>query len=138
MIYFTTFIFTLFLSHIARATPACGNIVSPEELNNPTHADAQIAQHALPIIANNVTWSNEFDNPNGDTSKVECSHYARSYKHFRDFPSFPYIGGASFVKFDKNCGKCWNLTNLRNNKSIFITPYRPLGHPLQDRAAGLQ
>ncbi|KAF8489427.1 hypothetical protein F5888DRAFT_1892895 [Russula emetica] len=44
-IYFTTFILALLLSHISHATPACGDVASPEELYDPTYADDQ---HVLP------------------------------------------------------------------------------------------
>ena len=54
MIYLTTFILTLLLSHIACATPACGDVTSPKELYEPTYADAQ---HTLTIVVYNVTWS---------------------------------------------------------------------------------
>ena len=40
MIYFTTLIFTLLLSHIARAVPACGDVASPEDQYD-TYDDGQ-------------------------------------------------------------------------------------------------
>ena len=123
MIYFTAFILTILLSHIARATPACGDVASPEELYDPTFADAQ---HALPIIVYNVTWSSRYDNKNGDTNKVVCNTgpygLAKRYPHYKDFPHFPYIGGAWNVKWGSQyCGSCWNLTNLKNHKTISVT-----------------
>ncbi|KAF8488515.1 Cerato-platanin-domain-containing protein [Russula emetica] len=123
MIYFTTFIFTLLLSHIARAVPACGDAASPEDLYDPTYADGQ---HALPIVVYNVTWSNRYDNKNGDTNKVACSTgphgLAQRYPHFKDFPDFAYIGGAWNVKWGSQyCGSCWNLTNLKTYKTISVT-----------------
>ena len=47
MIYFTTFVLSILLSHIVRATPACGDVTPPNELYDPTYADAQ---SALPIV----------------------------------------------------------------------------------------
>jgi len=123
MIYFTTFILTLLLSHIARATPACGDVPAPEELSDPTYADAQ---HALPIILYNVTWTNYYDNKKGDTKHVACSTgphgLAHRYPHFKDIPHFPYIGAAWNVKWGSAyCGSCWNLTDLKTHKTISIT-----------------
>jgi hypothetical protein len=119
MIYLTTFILTLLLSHIARATPACGDVTSPEELYDPTYTDAQ---NALPIVVYNVTWTNKYDNKNGSTNCVACSNLADRYPHFRDFPGFPYIGGAfNIERGSPNCGECWRLTNLRIHISIYFT-----------------
>ena len=126
MIYLTTFILTLLLSHIARATPACGDVASPEELHDPTYADAADGQHALPIILYNVTWTNYYDNPNGDTNKVACNNGPHGihhrYPHFKNIPHFPYIGAAWNVKWGSEyCGSCWNLTNLKTHRTISIT-----------------
>jgi hypothetical protein len=123
MIYFTTFILTLLLSHIARATPACGDVASPKELYDPTYADAQAAQHVLPIRVFNVTWSSKYDNKSGDTSKLPCSKLARRYPHYHDFPHFPYIGGAWNINRTSSqyCGTCWNLTNLKAPKAVYVT-----------------
>jgi hypothetical protein len=123
MIYFTTFILTLLLSHIARATPACGDVTSPEELYDPTYTDTHDAQHALPIIVYNVTWANKYDNKNGDTKHTACPNLAHRYPHYKDFPHYPYIGGAWNIKKDSPyCGSCWNLTNLKTHKAIYIIP----------------
>jgi hypothetical protein len=122
MIYFTTFILTLLLSYIVRATPACGDVVSPEELYDPTYADAADGQHVLPIILYNVTWSNKYDNKNGNEKSSACSSLAHRYPHYKDFPDFPYIGGAWNVKPPNNqyCGSCWNLTDLKTHKTISV------------------
>ena len=125
MIYVTTFILTLLLSHIARATPACGDVASPEELYDPMYADAQAGQYAPrppPFFIYNVTWTNEYDNKHGDTSKVACNSLAHHDPHFKDFPHFPYIGGAFNVKRGSElCGSCWNLTELKTRKTISVT-----------------
>jgi Cerato-platanin len=121
MIYFTTFILTLLLSHIARATPACGDVASPEELYDPTYADAADGQHVLPIILYNVTWTTKYDNKSGSTKSGACSNLARHYPHYKDFHDFPYIGGAYNVKPNNQyCGSCWNLTDLKTNKTISL------------------
>jgi hypothetical protein len=114
MIYFTTFIFTLLLSHIARAAPGCGDVASPQELYD-------IEQ--LPTY--NVTWDHTFDNLDGNTDSVACSDgphgLARFYPHFKDFPNFPYLGGAFDVKWGSpNCDQCWKLTNKKTHHSIYI------------------
>lgn len=128
MIYFTTFILTLLLSHIAQAIPACGDDASTEDLYdpNPTYADAQ---HALPtaaIAVYPVTWSSKYGDRNGSTSNVTCSNGPHGleplYPHFGNFPNFPYIGGAFNIKWGSpNCGECWHLTNVKNHKSIYFT-----------------
>ncbi len=122
MIYFTTFILTLLLSHIARATPACGDVASPEELYDPMYADARAAQHALPIPVYDVVWSNRYDDPNGATKNVACWSLLRHALHFKDFAHFPYIGGAFNIKQGSqyNCGQCWQLTNGKTKKVIYI------------------
>jgi hypothetical protein len=126
MIYFTAFVLTLLLSHIARAMPTCGDVTSPEELYDPTYADAQ---SALPIVVYSVTWSSKYDNANGNTNNVSCSNgphgLAPLYPHVRNFPGFPFIGGTFNIKWGSpNCGECWNLsysTHLGTHKSILFT-----------------
>ena len=118
MIYFTSFIFTLLLAHIARAVPACGDIASPEGVYNPTIDTEQAVIHAT----FKVTWDSIYCNPKGNTSSVACSNLAGKYPYFGDFPSFPYLGGAFDIKFGSpNCGKCWKLINTKNRKSIYFT-----------------
>jgi hypothetical protein len=142
MIYFTTFILTLLLSHIARATPACGDVASPEELFDPAFTDAQAAQHVPPFpFLYNVTWSRRYDNRNGDTNGVVCNTgphgLALRYHHFKDFPHFPYIGGAWNVKFGSEyCGSCWNLTGLKSRKTISLTAidYARTGYNISEEA----
>jgi hypothetical protein len=118
MIYFTTFIFTLLLSHITHAVPACGDAASPKDLYDPMYDDVQ-----EPFLADHkVTWDAKYGHKHGDTKKVECSKLAHRYPHFVDFPDFPYIGAAFNVKHGShNCGKCWKLRNKKNNKSISLT-----------------
>jgi hypothetical protein len=128
MIYFTTFILTLLLSHIARATSACD---SSEELHNPYADSAQRDQDTLapphpppppPPTLYDVTWAGKYANKSGDTKSVTCSNLAKQYPHFGNFPHFPYIGGAWNIvnKDSKLCGTCWNLTDPKTRKTIFI------------------
>ncbi len=120
MIYFTTFILTLLLSHIARATPACGDLVTPEELYDPTYADAQAAEHAT-LAVYNVTWSSYYDKPNSDTKKVVC--HDPKYPHFKSYPDYPYIGGVFNIKKPSHngCNECWKLTyGKKTKKSVYI------------------
>ncbi|KAN0126460.1 hypothetical protein V8E52_000100 [Russula decolorans] len=123
MIYFTTFILTLLLSHVARATPACGDVDSPEELYEPTYADAHQGQQPLPILFN-VTWTRKYDDKNGDTKKADCSNLSHYYPYYKDFPHFPYIGGAWNIESGGSdyCGSCWNLTDFKTRKTISIAP----------------
>ncbi|KAF8488516.1 Cerato-platanin [Russula emetica] len=117
MIYFTTFIFTLLLSHIAHAVPACGDVASPQELYDTEQ----------PILATyKVTWDATYDNPNGNTNGVACSNgpngLAGAFPQFDNFPDFPYLGGAFDTKWGSpNCGKCWKLTDTQTGRWIHIT-----------------
>jgi len=122
MIYFTTFIFTLLLSHIVRAVPACDDVASPKDLYDTTYDDVQ-----QPLFAERkVKYDGKYDHKHGDTSKVACAHrphgLAHRYKHFKDIPGFPYIGAAFDVKpGSPNCGKCWKLRNKKTHKKIHLT-----------------
>ena len=121
MIYFTTFILTILLSHIARATPACGNVASPEELYNPAFADAQQDQHTLlPTVRDNVKWTHNYD-WNRSTKGIACPNIAHRYPQFNDTPLYPFVGGIWFIKDDpKLCGTCWNITAVKIPKTIFV------------------
>ena len=116
MIYFTTFIFTLLLSHAARAVP-CGDVASPQELYNTNQ----------PILSTyKVTWDATYDNPDGSTNSVACSNgpngLSGTYPYFENFPDFPYLGGAFNVKWGSpNCGKCWKLTDTQTGRWIYFT-----------------
>ncbi|KAI0279997.1 hypothetical protein BGY98DRAFT_915134 [Russula aff. rugulosa BPL654] len=83
MIYFTTFIFTLLLAHIAL------------------------------FAGDNVTWDAKYDNMDSSTKSIACSGLASKYPHFHNFPDFPYIGSAfDIIGHDSsNCGKFWKLTD---------------------------
>jgi hypothetical protein len=114
MIYFTTFIFTLLLSHIARAAPACVDVASHQELYN------------TEPLTYKVTWDATYDNPSGNTDSVACSNgpngLAGEYPYFNDFPDFPYLGGAFDTKWGSpNCGKCWKLTDTQTGRWIYFT-----------------
>jgi hypothetical protein len=119
MIYFTALIFTLFLSHIARAMPACGDVAPPEDqyVTN-TYDDEQLV-----LASYKVTWDAKYDNPNGNTKDVACSNgLAGHYPHFKDFPDYPYIGASYDIKHgSSNCGKCWKLTNTKTHRWIYFT-----------------
>jgi len=115
MIYFTTFIFTLLLSHIVRAVPACGNVASPQ----------QVYDTKQPLLYQ-VTWDDVYDNPNGDTDSVSCSDgqngLAGEYPQFQNFPDFPYLGGAFDITWgSSNCGTCWKLTVTQTGRFIYFT-----------------
>jgi hypothetical protein len=118
MIYFTSFIFTLLLAHIARAAPACDDVASSQVLYNTPEQ---------PFLATyKVTWDATYDNPNGNTNGVACSNgphgLAAKYPHFKNFPDFPYLGGAFDTKFGSpNCGKCWKLTHTKTKHFIYFT-----------------
>src|SRR5258708_2487430 len=113
MIYFTSFVFTLLLAHVARAVPAFGDVSPPRELS-----------YEQPSYK--VTWDATYDNPEGNTNSVACSNgpygLADKYPHFKNFPDFPYLGGAFDTKFDSpNCGKCWKLINHKTRRIIYFT-----------------
>jgi len=45
-----------------------------------------------------------------------------SLPHFKNFLDFPYTGGAWNVRLGSDyCGWCWNLTDLKNHKAIYVT-----------------
>ena len=73
-----------------------------------------------------VTWDATYDNPEGNTDSVACSNgphgLAAEYPHFKNFPDFPYLGGAFNTKFGSpNCGKCWKLTDKTSKRFIYFT-----------------
>ena len=120
MIYFTTLIFTLLLSHIARAVPACFDVASPKDQYD-TYDDGQLV-----LATYKVTWNAKYDDPNGSTNSVACSNgphgLAGEYPHFKNFPDFPYLGGAYDTNHgSSNCGKCWKLTNTKTHRWIYFT-----------------
>jgi len=120
MIYFTTLIFTLLLSHIARAMPTCDDVASPEDQYDAYHDDE------LVLATYKVTWGATYDNPNGNTLGVACSNgphgLADTYPKFHDFPDFPFLGGAFDTKWgSSNCGKCWKLTDKKTHRWIYFT-----------------
>jgi hypothetical protein len=119
MIYFTTLIFTLLLSHIARSMPTCGMYASPEGLYD-MYDDEQLV-----LTTYKVTWDATYDNPNGNTNGVACSNgpngLAGTYPQFKNFPDFPYLGGAYDTKWgSSNCGKCWKLTDTQTGRWVYF------------------
>ncbi|KAI0265480.1 hypothetical protein BGY98DRAFT_1035672 [Russula aff. rugulosa BPL654] len=94
MIYFTTFIFTLLLSHITRAVPACGNAASPKDLYDTTYDDSRGVASTQ---------------PDGDTKTL-------------DIYLFPSIGGAFDIKnkISFACNRCWKLHNPKTSRSLYI------------------
>jgi hypothetical protein len=121
MIYFTAFIFifTLLLAHIARPVPACGDVASPEELFDTYDDDSE----QLVLASYKVTWDAKYDNPDGNTNDVVCSDgLAGIYPQFKNFPDFPYLGGAFDTHWgSSNCGKCWRLSNHQASRAIYFT-----------------
>jgi len=119
MICFTTLIFTLLLSHIARAMPACGDVASPHDTYD------LYDNEQLVFTSYNAVFNPMYENGDGNTMGVACSDGANGlasrYPKFRDIPGFPYIGGAFDVTWGSpNCGKCWKLHNKKTNKSISL------------------
>jgi len=119
MIYFITLLFTLLLSHIVRAMAACDDVASPEDVFDTYDEELILASYK-------VTWDATYDNPSGNTMGVACSNgpygLAKTYPHFKNFPDFPYLGGAYDTKWgSSNCGKCWKLTNKKTGRWIYFT-----------------
>jgi hypothetical protein len=118
MIYFTTFIFTLFFAHIAHAEAACGDVASPEDMYDLMYDNEQLVLDDT----FKVMWSDTYDNPNGSTGSVTCSNLDDKYPTFEDFPDFPYLGASYDIKQNpSNCGKCWKLTNRKSGRFIYFT-----------------
>jgi cerato-platanin len=130
MIYFTTLILTLLFAHIARAVPGCGDDSYSEEVYDTTYDtydDGQV-EDAFPGLSAHVkvTWDATYDNPHGNTLGVACSNgphgLAAKYPHFKNFPGFPYLGGAFDTKWgSEHCGRCWKLVHKKTGDHIFIT-----------------
>ena len=121
MIYFTTFIFTLLLAHAARAVPTCGNVTSPRDMYDSMYDDEQLVSTTLKAT---FDTTGKYDQRNTATSSTQCKNLAQPYQTFKDFPYFPFIGGASDIiqgPSQANCGKCWKLTNVKTHFSIFFT-----------------
>jgi hypothetical protein len=120
MIYFTTFIFTLLLAHIARAAPACADFASPEDMYDPMYDSEQLISNLGPT---KVIWEAGYDNKDNTTrTTVSCKDLGNKYPHFDSFPDFPYIGGAADITADNspNCGKCWKLTDTKTKWFTYI------------------
>ena len=137
MVHLTTFILTLFLTHIARALPlGCPDLIFPEtDTNQPGFKYSEIQWVELgPIpFPLKATYDQTFDNPTGLVNNVACSNgengLASTYPTFGDFPTFPYIGGAFDIVWNSpNCGSCWRLTNTANNYTTYITAIDTAGH----------
>ena len=120
MIYFATLIFTLLLSQIARAKPACGDAASPQDVYN-----ASDHEQYPPAASYKVVWDYIYDYRGAYTNGVVCSNtnqLASNFPQFSKFPAFPYLGGAFDIKWGSpTCGQCWKLTNKKTSRSIFIT-----------------
>ena len=94
MIYFTTFIFTLLLTHTARAVPACSDVAPPEDMYDSMYDDEQLV-----LATQNATWDPKYDNPNGDTRALACSGYLYPrYPYLKNVPDSPYIGGSYDIR----------------------------------------
>ena len=118
MIYFTSFVFTLLLAHIARAVPACGDVLSSQKMYDTTYEDTE----QLVVATYKVTWDATYDNAKGSTNSVACSNLTPKYPHFNSFPDFPFLGGAHDVHFNSpNCAKCWKLTETKTHRFIYFT-----------------
>ena len=146
MIYFTTFILTLLLSHIAHATSACGDVNSPEELYESTYADAQQGQHVLPppgpppVTYYTVTVNDKYGKKDGKISDSACSALSPKYKLYKDFEN---VGAAWSIKSGgqkpvTGCGTCWRLTEKNRKKSIYFVPIDavPSGYSVSKEAFG--
>jgi len=120
MIYFTTLIFTL-LSHIARATPACGDVASPHDTYD-LYDNKQLV-----FTPYRAVFDPTYENGEGNTIGLACgSTLASKYPKFKDIPGFPFVGGAIGATHDSDgCGRCWVLTNQNTSMSIHFTGIDP-------------
>ena len=117
MIYFTTFIFTLLLSHIARAVPACGDAASPKDLYDSTYDDVQ---QPFPTKYK-VSWDEKYDKKTTSTKSITCSNLAPKYADFDEIPNYPYIGGGAHIKLNgQYCEECWEFSYNKNTVYVSI------------------
>jgi hypothetical protein len=117
MIYFTTFIFTLLLAHIARAVPACGDVASPEEVFD-TYDYELVPATATYKVTFDYIYDSAFFNTNG----VACDNLSGTYPQLKDFPGFPFLGGSfDASRNTSTCGKCWKLYNKKSSETVYIT-----------------
>jgi hypothetical protein len=126
MMYLTTLIFTLLFSHIARAMPACDDVASPQDMYD-IYDNEQLV-----LAPYKATLNQTYDNPNGNTTRVACSDgkygLASKYPQFKDFITFPHIGGAFDTRRNTHeCGKCWQLMNWKNGRWIIFTAIADTG-----------
>ena len=125
MIYITTFILALFLSQIARALPqACGDDITPESLTPVDQINFPIAiAAAAAVLQTDVKHNHKYDDPNISTNTVACKNLHPAHHKFKNFPTFPRIGGAFDIGLSPgpNCGRCWKLHNPHNGHSVIIT-----------------
>jgi hypothetical protein len=125
MIFPTTFILALILTHVAHAVPEpCHDPVPPKP---PTRYPYEGQEFHLQIPSPlRTTSDSSFDNREGSFANVACSDGENGLGHiFQNFgalPNFPNIGGAFDVSFNSpNCGGCWLITNKANGATISLT-----------------
>jgi hypothetical protein len=140
MIYFTTFIFALFFTHIVRALPQGCNDPTRDLYHNDQYKPPNPNPGPLPPPLH-ATHSKRYDDPHAYTKGVACgtglNGLAKKYPKFSDFPHYPFIGGAyDITPHSPNCGACWKLTNKKTNESIsFIAiDHAPKGFTLSEKA----
>ena len=120
MIYRTTvaFIFTLFLTQIARALPqACSDHIFPASKSVQHHLPYGGAPHNPAFVQfTEIHLDRAYDNSEGSMYDVECVDLTGTHPPFEDIPTFPYVGGTYDIQLGNsgNCGACWKLTNSEN------------------------
>lgn len=95
-----------------------------------TQTFATLAAVVVPALGQvrqtTLTRSAQYDEPATPVNSVSCSRElaARGFVVFRDFPTFPAIGGADVIPANHGfCGSCWRLTfsNTTFTNSVFFT-----------------
>ena len=115
MIYFTTLISTLLLSHIARATPACGDVASPKDTYDLYDNEQQFS---VAFQSESAVFDPSYENnPGGNTASLACGSRLTKYPKYSDIPGFPLVGGAMNAKPNTDgCGSCWLIINRIRKK----------------------
>ncbi|KAI0311273.1 hypothetical protein OF83DRAFT_1069096 [Amylostereum chailletii] len=132
----------LFLWPFARAVPFASSSDQDVFIAAPGNAwrkDNGFEPHATPVNFPSespdypVAYDSSYDTPGGSTSHLACARaLSGRFPSFRDIPSYPHIGGASFASSSSSssssragpsahCGSCWHIVYPPTGASANVT-----------------